>query len=109
VAWQRQCFFHTGLYVTMLEKEHHVGGRTSTIHAGGFRFDRGPTFFLYPRILSEIFAQTGHDLFAEVEMRRLDPQYRLVFGGGGQIPASCVLASASHRNPIALYCHTNPD
>lgn len=79
---------HAGLDVTVLERQAYVGGRTSTIHAGGFRFDRGPTFFLYPRILSEIFAQTGYDLFDEVEMKRLDPQYRLVFGGGGQLDAS---------------------
>ena len=79
---------HAGLDVTVLEKEPYVGGRTSTIHSGGFRFDRGPTFFLYPRILSEVFGQTGHDLFSEIEMRRLDPQYRLVFGGGGQLDAT---------------------
>ena len=53
-----------------------------------FRFDRGPTFFLYPRILQEIFSTTGHQLFDEVEMTRLDPQYRLVFGGGGQLDAT---------------------
>lgn len=79
---------HAGLDVTVLERQPYVGGRTSTLHSGGFRFDRGPTFFLYPRILEEIFAATGHDLRAEVEMRRLDPQYRLVFGGGGQLDAT---------------------
>ena len=77
-----------GCDVTVLERQPYVGGRTSTLHAGGFRFDRGPTFFLYPRILQEIFAKTGHDLFAEVPMQRLDPQYRLVFGEGGQLDAS---------------------
>ena len=79
---------HAGLDVTVLERQNYLGGRTSTIHSGGFRFDRGPTFFLYPRILSEIFAQTGHDLFREVEMKLLDPQYRLVFGEGGQLDAT---------------------
>ena len=79
---------HAGLDVTILERQPYVGGRTSTIHSGGFRFDRGPTFFLYPRILSEIFAHTGHDLFNEVEMKRLDPMYRLVFGAGGQLDAT---------------------
>ncbi|MEM9355736.1 MAG: phytoene desaturase family protein [Pseudomonadota bacterium] len=79
---------HAGLDVTVLERQPYVGGRTSTIHSGGYRFDRGPTFFLYPRILSEIFRQTGYDLFQEVEMRRLDPQYRLVFGEGGQLDAT---------------------
>ncbi len=39
-----------------------VGGRTRTVTApGGYRFDIGPTFFLYPRILREIFAQCGAD------------------------------------------------
>ncbi len=79
---------HAGLDVTVLERQPYVGGRTSTIHSGGFRFDRGPTFFLYPRILREIFKQTGHDLFQEVEMKRLDPQYRLIFGNGGQLDAT---------------------
>jgi phytoene desaturase len=79
---------HAGLDVTLLERQPYVGGRTSTIHSGGFRFDRGPTFFLYPRILSEIFRLTGHDLSQEVEMKRLDPQYRLVFGAGGKLDAT---------------------
>ena len=61
---------HAGLDVTVLERQAYVGGRTSTLNSGGFRFDRGPTFFLYPRILSEIFAQTGHNLFREVDLLR---------------------------------------
>ena len=36
-----------------------VGGRTSSIESHGFRFDLGPTFFLYPRVLREIFAACG--------------------------------------------------
>ena len=79
---------HAGLDVTVIERQPYVGGRTSSIHSGGFRFDRGPTFFLYPRILREIFGQTGFNLFDEIDMRRLDPQYRLVFGSGGQLDAS---------------------
>jgi phytoene desaturase len=49
----------------------------------GFRFDCGPTFFLYPRVLTEIFESIGRDLMREVPMVRLDPQYRLTFGAGG--------------------------
>lgn len=71
-----------GLDVTVLEKRGRVGGRTSTITTDeGFRFDMGPTFFLYPRILEEVFAMCGRDLHAEVEMVRLDPQYHLLFEG----------------------------
>src|SRR5436309_3012 len=39
-----------GLSVRVLERLPHVGGRTSTLEGGGFRFDLGPTFFLYPRV-----------------------------------------------------------
>ena len=78
-----------GLEVTVIEKRGTVGGRTSTMEAEGFRFDVGPTFFLFPQVLREIFAATGHSLEKEVPMYRLDPQYRLVFGskdeGGGGI------------------------
>jgi phytoene desaturase len=77
-----------GADVTVLEKQHRVGGRTSALEQDGFRFDLGPTFFLYPRILSEIFRSIGRDLSQEIPMRRLDPQYRLTFGGGGQLDAT---------------------
>ena len=77
-----------GLKVTVLERLPRVGGRTSAIEAGGFRFDTGPTFFLYPAILREIFHSVGFDLDREVEMVRLDPQYRLVFGSGGELLAT---------------------
>ncbi len=77
-----------GLDVRVLEKQPRVGGRTSLIESGGYRFDLGPTFFLYPQVLQEIFAATGRDLFREVPMTRLDPQYRLVFGAGGSLNAT---------------------
>ena len=71
-----------GVKVKVLERLPVVGGRTSSIEADGFKFDLGPTFFLYPRVLEEIFAAAGTTLKAEVEMARLDPQYRIMFGGG---------------------------
>ena len=78
----------SGVKVTVVERRDQVGGRTSTLEQDGFRFDVGPTFFLYPQVLKEIFAAVGYDLDAEVPMTRLDPQYRLVFGGGGELLAT---------------------
>ena len=78
----------SGVEVTIVEKRSDVGGRTSTIEQDGFTFDVGPTFFLYPRVLKEIFSAAGYDLNEEVPMTRLDPQYRLVFGAGGEILAT---------------------
>ena len=88
-----------GVRVTLLEKHPRVGGRTSTVsltagrpgeqapRASGdddtFKFDLGPTFFLYPEVLEEVFVACGKKLREEVEMVRLDPQYRLIFEGAG--------------------------
>ena len=77
-----------GLKVTVIERLGVVGGRTSAIESEGFKFDLGPTFFLFPRVLEEIFAAAGESLRREVEMVRLDPQYRIIFGGGGALDAT---------------------
>lgn len=77
-----------GADVTILEKQPRVGGRTSVIEGNGYRFDLGPTFFLYPEILQDIFQQVGRDMFKEIPMVRLDPQYRITFGAGGELNAT---------------------
>jgi phytoene desaturase len=74
----------SGARVTVYEKDAAVGGRTRTLTTpDGYSFDLGPTFFLYPRILKEIFQRCGAELETEVDLRRLDPQYSLVFEGPG--------------------------
>lgn len=77
-----------GVEVIVLEKQPRVGGRTALIEGDGYRFDVGPTFFLYPQILQEIFVEVGRDLFKELPITKLDPQYRLVFGAGGELNAT---------------------
>jgi phytoene desaturase len=77
-----------GVEVTVLERQPRVGGRTATLDLEGFSFDVGPTFFLYPQVLEQIFAAVGRNLRHEVPMARLDPQYRIVFGAGGKLDAT---------------------
>jgi phytoene desaturase len=74
-----------GLRVTVLERLPQVGGRTSTFQAQGFRFDYGPTFFHYPQVIESILHSLGYDLRRELELVRLDPHYRLVYGEGGEM------------------------
>ena len=62
-----------GVKVTAFERLPHVGGRTSTFSADGFRFDHGPTFFLYPQVPQEILATVGRNLFQGIPMVKLDP------------------------------------
>ncbi len=77
-----------GAQVKLLERQRAVGGRTRTLVGGGFHFDLGPTFFLYPRVLEEIFQSVGRNLHDEVELIKLDPQYHLIFGAGGDLLAT---------------------
>ena len=78
-----------GVRVTLFERDNVVGGRTRTVGTPeGYRFDIGPTFFLYPKVLSEIFRSCGERLEDHVTLERLDPQYRLVFEGGGELRAT---------------------
>ena len=78
----------SGVDVTVVERREVVGGRTSSMERNGFKFDTGPTFFLYPRVLREIFSAADRDLDEEIPMYRLDPHYRLVFGAGGELLAT---------------------
>ncbi|HSK38539.1 MAG TPA: phytoene desaturase family protein [Arenibaculum sp.] len=75
-----------GADVTVLERHDRVGGRSATVSTpGGYRFDLGPTFFLFPGILRDLFDACGRDLDREVELARVDPLYRIVFEGGGEL------------------------
>jgi phytoene desaturase len=86
-----------GVKVKLLERMPIIGGRTSAIQADGFRFNLGPTFFLYPRILDEIFAVAGTSLRREVKLVRLDPQYRIIFGAGGKLDATPDIAQMEQQ------------
>lgn len=100
-----------GVKVKILERLPMVGGRTSSIEANGYRFDLGPTFFLYPRVLEEIFASAGTSLSQHVELVRLDPQYRIQFGAGGKLDCTpnvkemeCQIGAISPGDAPAFRC-----
>ncbi|MGQ0629344.1 MAG: phytoene desaturase family protein [Phycisphaerales bacterium] len=81
-----------GRRVKVYEAEQHIGGRTSRLTLGSpegdFHFDRGPTFFLMPYVLEEIFSAAGLSLTGSVELTRLDPMYRLIIGRTGREPVT---------------------
>jgi phytoene desaturase len=80
----------SGVSVTVYEKDSVIGGRTQRLsiqsERGDFHFDTGPTFFLMPYVLDEIFRAAGTTLEEAVDLKRLDPMYRLVFGGVPGMP-----------------------
>lgn len=71
-----------GHKVTLLEKNDWVGGKAAVLEDGGFRFDMGPTILTVPRVLRRILEEAGCDLDRELEMVRLEPQWRCFFDDG---------------------------
>ncbi|PSK85879.1 phytoene desaturase [Limimaricola soesokkakensis] len=65
--------------VVLFEKNDWLGGKAAVLEEGGFRFDMGPTILTMPRVLERIFAEAGRDLHAELDLRRLDPQWRCFY------------------------------
>ena len=74
-----------GHQVTVLEKQQRPGGRCNRFERDGFRFDLGPTLYLMPRIWDETFAALGESVGDHLNLRRVDPTYRVHFHDGSHI------------------------
>jgi phytoene desaturase len=71
-----------GYEVTVLEKESTPGGRANQIIRDGHRFDIGPTLFLMPEVWEETFASLGERMSDHLDLRRIDPTYKVHFDDG---------------------------
>jgi phytoene desaturase len=74
-----------GLQVTVLEKNQRPGGRCDRFTRDGHHFDVGPTLFVMPLAYEAEFASLGVSMRERLELRRVDPTYRLVFDDGSQL------------------------
>lgn len=73
-----------GMHVTVVEKNHWPGGRCDRIIRAGHRFDTGPTLLILPKVYEAEFAALGVSFRDRLDLRRVDPTYRLVFDDGKQ-------------------------
>lgn len=73
---------HRGFRVTVLERHAHPGGRCGLWESAGFRFDTGPTLLLMVDYLRGLFAEVGRPLERYLELRQLDPNYRVHYADG---------------------------
>jgi len=71
-----------GYRVTVLEKLDAPGGRAYVFHQDGFTFDAGPTIITAPFLFAELWNLAGRRLEEDVELRRLEPFYRIRFDDG---------------------------
>lgn len=77
-----------GYHVDVYEKQPRIGGRSSRLELGEYRFDRGATFLMIPSLLEELFEAAGRSVHDYVDLKRLDPLYALHFGNTVFTPSS---------------------
>ncbi|WP_166824584.1 phytoene desaturase family protein [Thalassoroseus pseudoceratinae] len=68
-----------GHRVTLFERNEWLGGKAAVLEQDGFRFDMGPTILTIPSVLERVFREAGRDMHEELELVRLDPQWRCFF------------------------------
>lgn len=77
-----------GWEVDVYEKNMRAGGRLGRIEGGGFKFDLGPTIVLMPDVFYRLFADLGRRLEDYLELRPLEPNYRLHFADGSYLDST---------------------
>ena len=73
-----------GFAVTVLERLDQPGGRARVFREDGFVFDAGPTVITAPFLLEELWELCGRRLEDEIDLRPVDPFYRIRFADGSQ-------------------------
>ena len=71
-----------GYKVTVLEKLDGPGGRGYVRKKDGFTFDGGPTIVTVPFLFEELWALCGKKFSDDVDLRLMDPFYRVRFNDG---------------------------
>jgi phytoene desaturase len=74
-----------GREVVVVEAEAVPGGRCGTVAAGGYRFDTGPSVLTMPEVVRATVGAAGEELEDWLELRALDPIYRLTFHDGSRL------------------------
>jgi phytoene desaturase len=75
----------SGYDVTVVEKNAVPGGRCDRLVRDGHRFDTGPSLFLMPEIFAETYAALGERMEDHLNLRRIDPTYRVRFDDGSEL------------------------
>ncbi|MGL4573674.1 MAG: phytoene desaturase [Burkholderiaceae bacterium] len=71
-----------GYRVTILERLDGPGGRAYVHRKNGYVFDAGPTIVTAPQLFEELWQLCGRKLSDDVDLRLMDPFYRVRFDDG---------------------------
>lgn len=71
--------------VTVYERNAVVGGKLATYVRDGYTFDVGPSLVTWPEVYDEVFRTAGTTLAEQVDLVRLDPQFRYRWPDGSTL------------------------
>ena len=71
-----------GFNVTLIDRMPRLGGRAQVFTKNGFTYDAGPTVITAPFLFEELFSLFNEDMYDHVDLRPVDPWYRIVFSDG---------------------------
>ena len=90
-----------GYRVTVLEKLDAPGGRAYVHKQDGFTFDAGPTIITAPFLFEELWRLCGRDMADHIDLRPMDPFYRIRFHDGQSFDYNGDVAAM--RNEVARF------
>jgi len=91
-----------GYAVEVFEKLDAPGGRAYVWRQDGFTFDAGPTIVTAPFMLEELWTLCGRRMADDIDLRALDPFYRVRFDDGSWFDYSADLDRM--RAEVARFC-----
>ena len=77
-----------GYNVVVFDKMNSLGGRGASINLKGYRFDLGPTIVTLPNMFRSLWNYCGRDFDKDVELKSLDPFYKIKFPDNSEFSAS---------------------
>ena len=90
-----------GYRVTVLEKLDAPGGRAYVHRQDGFTFDAGPTIITAPFLFEELWSLCGRRLADDIELRPIEPFYKIRFDDGQTFV--CSSDPAAMREQVARF------
>ncbi|OTN75157.1 hypothetical protein A5886_000227 [Enterococcus sp. 8G7_MSG3316] len=88
-----------GYQVTVVEKNHHLGGKLNRLDKNGFGFDLGPSILTMPHIFEALFTKSQRKMQDYVSIRRLPLEWRSFFPDGSKIDLYGDLSRMAKENP----------
>ena len=71
-----------GFEVELIDRQTELGGRARVFNKDGFIYDSGPTVVTAPFLFEELFGLFGQRMTDHIDLRPLDPWYRICFADG---------------------------